>query len=454
MDPLRYVDSAGHHLAYRVRESAEPRDIILFTPGGTIPMDFLDRDRVGARLLDGLAAMGRLVSFDRRGIGLSDPITDWSCPLVEQWAEDLATIAKHVCTRKPVVVSLGDFWGPARLFAATHPDQLSALVLYEPTGPIAFVDLSPGVAVWPTPDDDWIWRVCPSRAPDRAFREWFDAAGRTGASPGVASRIYERPPETTVLRLEAAHGRIAARTLVLRRPDNQVGCPPSPDPVASAIVGGIRIDLPGSDYHWLGDDVDSLLAEVSRFVTGATILPAPERALCAVLFTDLVGSTEHATRFGDQRWKATLDRHDAVTAEAVARNGGAVIKTTGDGVLATFPSADRALRAADAIRTQVTIDELNVRIGVHVGDVERRANDIAGVGVNIAARVMALAGPGEVFVTASVPIAAIGTRHRFELIGEHTLKGVAGLWTVYRAIPSHLQIDDDSEADGRPTLAP
>jgi class 3 adenylate cyclase len=390
-------------------------------------MDFLERDRVGARLLEGLAAIGRVVLFDRRGIGLSDPITDWSRALVEQWAEDLATIVETVCTGAPVIVSLGDYWGPARLFAADHPDALTALVLYEPNGPVAIVDLLPGV------HEDWIGHVCPSRVDDRAFREWFDAAGRTGASPGVAARIYERPPEDVIRRLTDAHGRISAPTLVLRRPDNLVGSAAAPDPVATEIAHGERVDLPGRDYHWLGADIDSVLAEVSRFVTGESRLPTPERELCAVVFTDLVGSTERATALGDERWKAMLDRHDAAVTREVARNAGVIVKTTGDGVLATFRSADRALRAADGIRAQLGGDELSVRIGVHVGDVERRGDDIAGIAVHVAARVMAFAGPGEVLVTASVPIAATGTDHRFETVGDHVLKGVPGTWTLFRA---------------------
>ena len=439
MDARGYVDSGGHHLAYRVRGGADGHEVVLITPGGTIPMEFLERDRIGARLLDGLATVGRVVLFDRRGIGLSDPITDWSRPLVEQWAEDLAAIVETVCRGVPVVVSLGDYWGPARLFAARHPDALASLVLYEPTGPVQPVDLSRVVvteAVTAHSDagreDDWIQRVCPSRSDDRAFREWFDAAGRTGASPGVAARIYEPPPEECIRELVTAQARIVVPTLVLRRPNNLISSPDPPDPVASAIPNGRRVDLAGSDYHWLGEDVDSLLAEISRFATGESRLPTPQRSLCAVLFTDIVSSTEHATRLGDARWKTILDRHDTAITEEVERNGGVIVKTTGDGVLATLPSADRALRAAEAIRARLRSDGLRVRIGVHVGDVECRGDDVAGVAVHIAARVMALAGPGEIAVTASVPIAVTGTDHRFELDGDHELKGVPGTWTIFR----------------------
>jgi class 3 adenylate cyclase len=406
-------------------------------------MDSLERDRVGARLLDGLGAIGRLVLFDRRGIGLSDPITDWSTPLVEQWAEDLAAVVEAICERPPVVVCLGDYWGPARLFAARHPQSLAALVLYEPTGPVAAVDLVTSALderereAGESSEMDWIARVCPSRADDRGFRDWFDAAGRVGASPGVAARIYERPPERTVGLLEAAQRQIEVPTLVLRRPANLMGSPEPPDPVATEIERGHRVDLPGTDYHWLGEDIDSLLAEISRFVTGESRLPAPERELRAVLFTDLVGSTDRAAAAGDTRWKAILDGHDAAIANEIARHGGVVVKTTGDGVLATLPSADRALRAAERIRAHLAHDTLSARIGIHVCDVERRGNDVAGLGIHVAARVTALADPGEIFVTGSVPIAAIGTEHQFELVGDRHLKGVSGTWTIFRDVTIH-----------------
>jgi class 3 adenylate cyclase/pimeloyl-ACP methyl ester carboxylesterase len=428
VDRVRYANSGDHHLAYRLLDGASTREVVLFTPGGTIPMEFLERDRVGRRLLDGLAAIGRVVLFDRRGIGMSDPITDWSRPLVEQWADDLAAIVATACSVAPVVVAMTDYWGPARLFAADHPHALSELVLYEPAGPIGGVDLSTGV------HENWIARVCPSRAHDDAFVEWFNTAGRTGASPGVAARIYELPQAHCIERLTAGQGRIAVPTLVLRRPANLMGSATYPDPVASAIPGARRVDLPGRDFHWLGNDIDSLLVEISRFVTGHERLPTPERELRAVIFTDLVGSTERLAVLGDVRWKTLLDHHDAEIQRAVAHNGGVLVKTTGDGVLATFPSADRALCAAHRIRQGFAAEQLGVRVGIHVGDVERREDDVAGIAVHIAARVMSLAAAGDVLVTGSVPIAAAGSDHDFEAAGDHTLKGVPGVWTVFRAV--------------------
>jgi class 3 adenylate cyclase len=441
VDSVRYATADGHHLAYRVCTGAPGREVVLFTPGGTIPMEYLERDRIGARLLDGLLALGSLVQFDRRGIGLSDPITDWSRPIVDQWADDLAAIVDAACTTRPVVVSLGDYWGPARLFAGRRPDALTALVMWEPQGPVDAASLTASVTARvhtdPNPPNeyDWIGRVVPSRADDQAFREWFEAAGRTGASPAVASRLYERPPDELVQMLEAAQGLITVPTLVLRQPANLLGSPPEPDPVVSAIAGAQRADLTGRDFHWLGEGVDELIAEISRFVTGEFVLPAPERTLCAVLMTDIVRSTEQAASVGDARWKAKLDRHDAAIGEEVRRAGGTIANTTGDGVLATLPSADGALRAAVRIRDRLAPDGLAVRIGIHVGDVERRGHDLAGIAVHIAARAMAAAGPGEILVTAPVPPAVLGTAHAFEPAGEHSLKGVPGAWTLYRHVP-------------------
>jgi class 3 adenylate cyclase len=189
--------------------------------------------------------------------------------------------------------------------------------------------------------------------------------------------------------------------------------------------------LPGADYHWIGEDVDSLLAEISRFVTGEARLPVPERLLCAVMFTDIVGSTERASSMGDARWKALLDRHDHVIRHEVQLRSGRVVKSTGDGLLVTFPSAENALRAASALRSRLEDEGLEVRIGIHVGDVEAHGDDLAGLAVHVAARVVALARPGEVLVTAPVPLTTLGAGHSFEPRGTHTLKGAPGDWDLY-----------------------
>jgi class 3 adenylate cyclase len=197
------------------------------------------------------------------------------------------------------------------------------------------------------------------------------------------------------------------------------------------ISGSRSVNLPGADYHWLGEDVDSLLTEITQFITGESRLPTPERLLCAVMFTDIVGSTERASAMGDAHWKALLDRHDNVIDHEVHRRSGRVVKSTGDGVLVTFPSAENALRAASALRSRLEEEGLGVRIGIHIGDVERHGDDLAGLGVHVAARVVALAKPGEILVTASVPLATLGAGHSFEPRGSHTLRGTPGDWDLY-----------------------
>ena len=430
VEETQYAAVGGRHLAFKILDGSKDYELVLFTPGGTIPMQILERDRIGARLIRGLQGVGRLLLFDRRGIGLSDPIGDWSRPLVEQWAEDLATIIEFAGLDRPIVLGLGDYWGPTRLFAGNNVDALSGLVLYEPNGPQDAIDLRPAI-LGEAANLDWIARVCPSRAEDRAFREWFNEAGRTGASPGVAMHLYDPPDATCIQALIDAQDRITVPTLILRRSANLMGSPGPPDPLMPMISGSRSVNLPGADYHWLGEDVDSLLTEITQFITGESRLPTPERLLCAVMFTDIVGSTERASAMGDAHWKALLDRHDNVIDHEVHRRSGRVVKSTGDGVLVTFPSAENALRAASALRSRLEEEGLGVRIGIHIGDVERHGDDLAGLGVQFAARVVALAKPGEILVTASVPLATLGAGHSFEPRGSHTLRGTPGDWDLY-----------------------
>ena len=336
-----------------------------------------------------------------------------------------------------MVVSLGDYWGPARLFAARHPAALTSLVLYEPTGPVQSVELT--ASVGDGSGEDWIGRVCPSRAGDVEFRDWFDTAGRTGASPSVATRLYHRPPEPAVQMLAVAQTAIAVPTLVLRRPDNLLGSPSEPDPVVTRSQAPFGPPCPGS--------ITTGLVKTSIRSSPRSLSSLPARAdsrrpsaRCA-LFSSPTSwvrpSMPPSSAIGAGGW--CLITMTELISEEVTRNGGTVIKSTGDGVLATLPSADRALRAATAIHERLSRDDIQVRMGVHVGDVERRGTDVAGMSVHVAARVMALAGPGEVLVTASVPIAVAGTKHRFELVGEHVLRGVPGSWTILRNVmsPSH-----------------
>jgi class 3 adenylate cyclase len=203
---------------------------------------------------------------------------------------------------------------------------------------------------------------------------------------------------------------------------------------AERIPNATMVELDGEDFFPFMGDVDAVLGEIADFVVGERRLPPPERLLAAVMFTDLVGSTERAVSEGDAKWKSMLDRHDAAVRAAVGRCGGSVVKTTGDGVLALFPSTGGALNAARRLPSHLAADDLQVRIGVHVGDIDRRGDDVSGLAVNIAARVMALAPDGDIAVTASVVAAMAGQAATFESMGSHELKGIPGEWELFQVV--------------------
>jgi class 3 adenylate cyclase len=233
------------------------------------------------------------------------------------------------------------------------------------------------------------------------------------------------------------HSRVCVPTLVLRRPLIGTRTPEVVARVADAIPGAELVDLPGTDDLVFDHHVDALVAEIARYLTGEAHVPPPTRSLCAVLFTDLVSSTERAAAVGDERWKSVLNHHDAVARTMVGRGGGRVVKTTGDGVLAVLPSASAALRAGEQIAHALADDDLQVRIGIHVAEIEHRGDDVAGLGVHVAARVMAAAGPGETYVSATVPavVAGAGGGFRFESRGVRTLKGIPGESELFAVVP-------------------
>jgi len=430
---------SGAQIAYRVFDAdlggGDGHDIVMVS-GGLIPMEVIEDDPGFVRLLDGLRSLGRVVVFDRSGLGVSDPIVDWARPVLDQWADDLYAVVEASGVRDPVIFAW-DTYGIATRFAARHPDRLRLLVLHHPLTVTeerwdewvverrALIQRNvEGEAV------DFLEQIAPSRATDASFRDWYARAGRAGASPTTATRIwdsvFDSPPSHQLLE------QIQAPTLVLHRRDS-VHAPAHAAQLAASRIGHSTIvELDGADYFPFLGDVDDVLAEISDFVVGERRLPPPQRIVAALLFTDLVASTERAVTAGDTHWKAMLDRHDRTLRAVVGGCGGTVVKTTGDGILALLPSAAGAVRAAERVRDALTADGLAVRIGIHIGDIDRRGDDISGVGVHIAARVMALAPADQIVVTASVPVAITGQATPFEPLGAHTLKGVPGTWELFR----------------------
>jgi class 3 adenylate cyclase/alpha-beta hydrolase superfamily lysophospholipase len=432
----------GVHIAYKVLDAglhgAGAHDIVMVS-GGLFPMESFEGYSGFDRLLEGLREIGRVVVFDRRGVGLSDPPADFDRPILDQWAEDLRAVV-DASSAENVVVFAWDGFGVGSRFAARNPECIVKLVLHHPL--VAGDD-----------DEWWVRRrdlirrnlsgeggeellatIAPSHVSDPSFREWYVRAGRMGASPASASRIWESVFASTLE--EQLLEEIDVPTLVLARGDH-IYAPPEAVRAAAARIRRVNsVELRGEDLFPFLGDVDAVVAEVSNFVLGERRTPPPQRLLAAVLFTDLVDSTVRAAALGDARWKTLLDRHDAVMRAAVGHCGGTVVKGTGDGVLALLPSASAALQVAARARRELAAEQLDTRIGIHVGDIDRRGDDISGLAVHIAARVMAKAGTSEIFVTESVVAATGGPGPQFEHLGTHDLKGVPGTWTLYRHEPT------------------
>jgi class 3 adenylate cyclase/pimeloyl-ACP methyl ester carboxylesterase len=430
---IEYAKAGEHYIAYRevVGDDGGDQEIVMVN-AANFPMDSLPQDPVAHRLLEGLAGLGRLVVFDRRGVALSDPVTDWETPLREQWAEDLAAVITASGCDRPVVFSWHNA-AVARACSVQYPGLIGRLVLFNASTPLTEADAE-WIAEWvesttrlmngePLRDGE---QLIPRRAADPEFKAWSDAAGRAGASPSQAKRLFDRlrsdPPFDSSL--------VATPTLVITRSPVDFIVPAEYfRRGADQIPSARHVELGDGDASVFGDGVDDVLVAISEYLTGEARLPPAERHLAAILFTDLVDSTRRAASEGDAGWKRLLDRHDAVNRTEVARRGGEVIKTTGDGVLALFPSVTSAVKAAARIRDRLGEEHLAVRVGIHVGEIDRRGDDVSGLAVNVAARVMSAAGTGQILTTLAV--ALIGGCGTANSIGERTLKGVDGTWELF-----------------------
>ena len=443
MAEVQYARAAdGTHIAYEVLDAAlhtaDGHDIVMIS-GGTFPMEFYEGHPGFARMLEGLRAIGRVVVFDRRGIGLSDPPSSFEQPILDQWTEDLRAVVDTSGVTDPIVFAWDGF-GVGSRFAARYPECVSMLVLHHPIVGDAENDWF--VARWElirrnvrgeTDGEDLLRAVAPSEVNNPTFREWYLRAGRSGASPASAARMWESVFTSTGD--DQLLDEVEAPTLVLYRAQQMTSPIEAVDNAIARLRRVTAVELEGADLFPFLGDVDTMISEIAHFVVGERRIPPPQRVLAAVLFTDLVGSTARAASLGDAQWKALLDRHDTAIRAAVEHCGGTVVKGTGDGVVALLPSATSALQVADRIRRDLALETLDARFGIHVGDVDRRGDDISGLAVNIAARVMAKAGTSEIYVTDSVIAATGGLGPQYEPRGSYELKGVPGEWTLSRYEP-------------------
>jgi class 3 adenylate cyclase len=436
-----YASRGDLDIAYQVLGDG-PVDLVVM-PGPFIPIDSIDNEPSMYRFYRRLASFSRVIRFDQRGMGMSSRIGSADTITPSCWAEDAVTVMNAVGCEGATIFGSGFTAVSALLLAADHPELVSNLVIVngaarvlwapdydigaQPTGATRFTT----VAMEPDAVEqgfDILKIVAPSVATDRAFRAWWDTAGHHAASPSMARRANQALTEADV---RAKLPQITARTLILHRAGSSFVGVGYGRYLAEHILGSRYVELPGEDtLHWVGD-TNPLLAEVEEFVTGVRGGAEDDRVLITILFTDIVGSTVRAATLGDDRWRDLLDNHDAVVRHELARFQGLEVNTAGDGFVATFISPSGALDCAEAIVDAVAALGIEVRVGVHAGEVEVRGDDIAGMAVHIGARVSALAGPSEVLVSSTVREIVTGSRKTFADRGEHDLKGVPGRWRVY-----------------------
>lgn len=435
----------GVHLAYQVMGSG-PIDVLMM-PVGFIPVDAMLEEPALARFLDALASFSRLIRFDFRGIGLSDPVSPSDPPTLEQWMHDALVVLDAVGSARAAVFATAENGQVAALLAASHPERVRALVLVNsfaramaaPDYPWGFPtgDLDETVEAFVNPKDsasdfDYLELAAPSVAHDPEFRRWWDGAGHRGASPATARAFLRVQMGGDVRDVLSA---ITVPSLVVHRVDDQALAVEHSRYIAENIPTARLTELPGSeDLFWVGD-ADELLDEVQEFLTGTRRAADLSRVLLSVLFTDLVGSTQEAARLGDTQWRHVLEQHDSSIRRELARYGGQEVKTMGDGVIATFDGPARAVRCACAIRDTIANLGLRMRAGIHTGEVELRAADIAGIAVHVGQRVSALANAGEVLVTRTLVDLVAGSGLTFQDRGTHILKGIPEPCQVFAVNP-------------------
>lgn len=449
----RYATCGEVDIAYQVFGDG-PIDLLVL-PGPSIPIDTVDSEPSMYRFHRRLASFARVIRYDQRGIGMSSRASDLSMIGPKFWARDAIAVLNAVGCERATILAPGFTTMTGLVLAADYPERVSSLVsvngaartLRAPDYPIGFDigDTDPFTTIAMEPDAvergfDILSIIAPTVADDEAFRRWWDLAGNRAASPSMARAIVtavRNSDERDTL------ARVTAPTLILHRDNRQFSPIEHGRYLAEHIAGARLIELPGDDsLYWVGDS-GQMLDEIEEFVTGVRGGGDAERVLTTIVFTDIVGSTERAALLGDYRWRDLLDNHDTIVRHEIQRFGGREVNTAGDGFVATFTSPSAALTCGDALTEAVQMLGIQIRIGIHAGEVEVRGtlkSDVAGMAVHIAARVAALAGPSEVLVSSTVRDIVTGSRHRFTDRGERALKGVPGQWRLCALDREHASI--------------
>jgi class 3 adenylate cyclase len=434
----KYARSANLHIAYQV--VGDGALDLVFVHGWISHIEHLWEEPSIARFLRRLASFSRLILLDKRGTGLSDPVSLDELPTLEQRMDDVRAVMDAAGSGRAALLGTSEAGALNLLFAGTHPDRTAALILLNSYARLAWspdypfgIPADAADALLDTIENGWGTGVAfealvASQADNEAMRRWWARYQRLAASPGAAVTLLRRAFDTDA---RAVLPMIAVPTLILHRAGDPFSGPDHGRYLAQHIRGARYVELSGGDHLFFAEDADPLLAEIQEFLTGVREGGEAERVLATVLFVDIVGSTEHAVRLGDRRWRDLLDAYYRAVRGELVRFRGREIDTAGDGLFAMFDGPARAIRCACAVRDAVRPLGLAVRVGVHTGECEVIGAKIGGLAVHIGARVTAAAGVGDVLVSSTVKDLVAGSGLRFEDRGTHALKGVPGDWRLF-----------------------
>ena len=433
----RYAKSGDLRIAYQVHGDG-PIDLV-FAPGYLSHLEQNQWWPAYAAFFEKMASFSRLIVFDRRGTGLSDRILTLGS--FEELMDDIGVVLDAVGSERAALFGGAEGGPMCILFAATFPERTSALVLgasyarrgWAPDHPWG-IDEEAQQRILDGYEERWgrigfgSRALAPTLADDERFQAWYAQAQRFSGTPASAREWFRVTMDIDVRDVLPA---IRVPTLVIHRSGDRVIPVESGRYLAEHIPDAKYVEVPGHDHFPFVGDMDAIVDEIEEFLTGSRRAREPDRVLATVLFTDIVGSTERATELGDRRWRELLDEHHRLVRAELERARGKEIRISGDGFLATFDGPARAIRCACAIRDAVRGLGLEVRAGLHTGEIELAETGVEGIAVHIGARIAALAGGGEVLVSSTVKDLVVGSGIEFADCDTHALKGVPGEWRVY-----------------------
>lgn len=434
---IRYAKSGDAHLAYHVFGEG---DLDLVVVAGFFSHLELMWDFAPARrFLERLGRFARVINFDRRGTGLSDPAP--SAPPLEVRMDDVRAVMDAAGSERAALFGLSEGASMCILYAATHPEKVQALVCYGAVARATYAEDYP----WAAPREALeeaggelimpLWGTgatvelgSPSRADDPEVRNFYARAERMSVTPAMMASLAEMFMDVDVRDVAST---VNVPTLLLHRTKDHLVNVRHSRWLAENMPAAKLVELPGIDHNLWFEHSDAIVDEIEEFLTGSRSAPEPSRVLATVVFTDIVESTQTAARLGDASWREVLERHDRAVREQLERFGGRAVKSTGDGFLATFDGPARAIRSAQAIEAAGRELGIAIRAGLHTGECEVLDGDIGGIAVHIASRVSGLADGGEVLVSRTVKDLVAGSGIEFSDRGEHELKGIPDRWSIY-----------------------